>query len=118
MTNVLSDNVTVINGTNNTVTATVAAQSEPTAVAVDPVTNSVYVANLNNNCDSSGACGNSVTVINGATNAVTATLPTDTEPYSVAINPVTGKVYIANIMGDDVTVVDAVSYTHLRPARP
>jgi YVTN family beta-propeller protein len=66
----------------------------------------VYVANLNNNCDSSGACGNSVTVINGATNAVTATLPTDIEPYSIAINPVTARVYVANILGDDVTVLD------------
>ena len=39
-----SDSVTVINGTNNS-TTTVAAGTDPYAVAVNPITNKIYVAN-------------------------------------------------------------------------
>ena len=61
-----SDNVTVIDGATNA-TTTVAAGS-PRAVAVNPVTNKIYVANQNSN---------NVTVIDGATNA-TATVAAGT----------------------------------------
>ena len=53
--------MTVIDGATNT-TTTVAAGSRPDAVAVNPVTNKIYVAN-------SGS--NNVTVIDGATNTTT-----------------------------------------------
>ena len=42
----LAASVTVIDGTNNS-TTTVAAGSGPIAVAVNPVTNKIYVANDN-----------------------------------------------------------------------
>ena len=56
-----SANVTVIDGATNT-TATVAAGTHPYAVAVNPVTNKIYVANY-------GSAN--VTVIDGATNGTT-----------------------------------------------
>jgi len=62
-----------------TVTTTVAAGAQPYAVAVNPVTNKIYVANTNSN---------NVTVIGGASNAVT-TVAAGTKPYAVAVNPVT-----------------------------
>ena len=55
-----SNNVTVIDGATNA-TTTVAAGT-PYAVAVNPVTNKIYVANTG---------GSNVTVIDGATNATT-----------------------------------------------
>ena len=51
----------------------------------------------------------------------TATLTADTTPIAIAVNPVTNMIYVANLGGGDVTVIDgatnavvnAVSYTHL-----
>ena len=55
-------------------------------MAVNPVTNKIYVANIDSN---------NVTVIDGATNATT-TVRRDPAPYAVAVNPVTNKIYVAN----------------------
>jgi len=83
--------VTVIDGATNA-TATVIDPNAhgPCAIAVNPATNKIYVANdLSSN----------VTVIDGATNATT----TVTDPnasrlaaYALAVNPVSNKVYVAN----------------------
>ncbi len=77
--------MTVIDGATNA-TTTVAAGTSPFSVAVNPVTNKIYVANYGSN---------NVTVIDGATNATT-TVAAGTHPYSVAVNPVTNKIYVAN----------------------
>ena len=61
--------MTVIDGATNA-TTTVAVGTDPLAVAVNPVTNKIYVAN-----DGS----NNVTVIDGATNTTT-TVPPGTTP--------------------------------------
>ena len=83
-----------------TVTATVAAGTNPQAVAVNPVTNKIYVANG----------GNSVTVIDGATNATTTvTDPNASSPYAVAVNPVTNQIYVANNGSNNVTVIDGAT---------
>jgi len=66
-------------------------------VAVNPVTNKVYVANWTSN---------NVTVIDGATN-VTTTVAAGMQPHAVAVNPVTNKVYIANNGSANVTVMTA-----------
>lgn len=78
------------------VIATVPAGDGPRAVAVNPVTNRVYIAN-----DSS----NNVTVIDGATNDTTTVFAGDM-PYAAAVNPVTNRVYVANRGSDNVTVID------------
>src|SRR2546430_275268 len=84
-----------------TATATVAAGANPYAVAVNPVTNKIYVANFN---------GNDVTVIDGATNS-TGTVPAGPHPYAVAVNAVTNKVYVANERDSSVTVIDGATNT-------
>jgi len=68
----------------------------PRAVAVNPTTNEIYIANKNSN---------NVTVIDGATNS-TFSLPTGAAPGAVAVNPVSNKVYVANMNGATVTVID------------
>ena len=60
--------------------------SQPFAVAVNPVTNKIYVANRGQN---------TVTVIDGATNT-TRTVIVGIQPVALAVNPVTNKVYVAN----------------------
>src|ERR1700722_10885869 len=59
------------------VTATLAAGTNPRSVAVNPVTNKIYVANQNSA---------SVTVIDGASNTER-TVAAGTNPYAVAVNP-------------------------------
>ena len=77
--------MTVIDGATNS-TTTVSVGTDPYAVAVNPVTNKIYVANNRSN---------NVTVIDGATNSTT-TVSVGTGPVSVAVNPVTNKIYVAN----------------------
>ena len=63
-------------------TTTVTVGNTPYAVAVNPVTNKIYVANY-------GSA--SVTVIDGATNDTT-TVAAGTNPYSAAVNSLTNKI--------------------------
>ncbi len=90
-----------------TVTATVPVGTSPVAVAVNSVTNKIYVAN-------SGS--KNVTVIDGATNS-TSTVAAGLRPVGIAVNPVTNKIYVTN-SGDwlrnirgDVTVIDGATNT-------
>ena len=58
---------------------------------MNPVTNRIYVANLNPSSDFSSV----VTVINGADNTFTSLSdPNAATPYAVAVNPVTNKIYV------------------------
>lgn len=90
--------VTIIDGATN-VTSAVLAGSGPEAVAVNPVTNKIYVAN--------GDSG-TVTVIDGATNATT-TVGAGSGPTALAVNPVTNKIYVANRGSNNVTVIDGAT---------
>lgn len=74
----------------------VAVGANPQAVAVNTVTNKIYVAN-------SGS--NTVTVIDGATNATT-TVNVGTFPIALAVNETTNKIYVANQQSGNVTVID------------
>jgi YVTN family beta-propeller protein len=90
-----------------TVVATVPAGSAPFSVAVNPVTNKTYVANVDSN---------NVTVIDGATLS-TSTVAVGNTPSPLVVNSVTNKIYVVNSCGNDpqcgsggtVTVIDGVS---------
>ena len=79
--------------TNNT--TTVAVGSSPGAVAVNSVTNQIYVANNGSN---------TVTVIDGATNNTT-TVAVGNGPDTVAVNTNTNQIYVANLGSGNVTVI-------------
>ena len=79
--------VTVIDGTSNTVIKTVAVGITPFDVALNPVTNKIYIPNVGSN---------NVTVIDGRINYVTKQSPWDKIPYFLVVNPVTNKVYVPN----------------------
>ena len=85
----------VIDGTTNA-TSTINAGTYPYAVAVNPATNKIYVAN-----DGS----NDVTVIDGASGLTTA-VAVGTSPRSIEVNTVTNKIYVANSGSSNVTVID------------
>ncbi|WP_440945625.1 PKD domain-containing protein [Methanosarcina sp. T3] len=52
---------------------------------------------------------NSISVIDTATNKVTATIPVGANPVGVAINPNGTKVYVANDHSNDVSVIDTAT---------
>jgi YVTN family beta-propeller protein len=83
-----------------TVTATISVENDPVAVAVNPVTNTIYVANQNSE---------SVTVIDGSTNNITTTVTVGGEPAAIAVDAVTNQVYVVNTQSDTVTVIDGVT---------
>jgi YVTN family beta-propeller protein len=70
--------------------------TRPLGVAVNPVTNTAYVANF---------FGNTVSVISGRTGTVTVTIPVGTGPAGVAVNPVTNTAYVANFFDNTVSVI-------------
>lgn len=74
----------------------------PEGVAVDAVTNTIYVAN-------SG--GDSVSVVNGVTDKVTKTikLPKGAAPSGVAVDPVTDKIYVVEPGIADVQVINGAT---------
>jgi hypothetical protein len=90
--NFLSTNMTVIAGASNTASTLAIA---PGGIAVNSMTNTIYVDNLNN----------SVTVIDGNANTTT-TLAVGNGPAGIAVNTVTNKVYVANSVSNNVTVIN------------
>ncbi|MBE2234178.1 MAG: YncE family protein, partial [Anaerolinea sp.] len=73
-----------------------------TGIAVNPTTGHVFVAN---------SAQNSVTVIDGPTLAVLATVAVGHDPGMIGVNPATNRVYIAN-RGDD--AVQVIGDTFMR----
>lgn len=74
--------------------------SNPVAVAVNPVTNRVYVANNG---------GGSVSVLDGNSDAVLATLNVGKTPYVLAVNEATNKIYLSNTFSNLISVIDGVT---------
>jgi YVTN family beta-propeller protein len=64
-------------------------------VATDATTHTIYVANN---------YGGTISVIDGGTNTVTATIPVGFSPYDVGVNPTTNLIYVANTGSNTVPV--------------
>ena len=85
--------VTIINGATDA-TASAAVGGDPTGLALDPLTNLVYTSNqVGTGSAPSGSPGATISVINGASNAVQATLTIPGVDGLLAVNPVTNTVY-------------------------
>jgi YVTN family beta-propeller protein len=82
--------------------ASVRVGHEPDALAIDEATDRIYAVN---------AGGGSVSVIDGATNAVIATVPTDKRPYTIAVDSRLNRVYVSNTFSNLLTVIDGATNT-------
>ncbi len=82
------------------VLTTVATHTLPRAIAIDSVTNKIYVAD-----------DSFVTVIDGATNSTTILSAGigRSSNSSIVVNPVTNMVYVANKNGNSVTVINGAT---------
>ncbi|NVN97702.1 MAG: choice-of-anchor D domain-containing protein, partial [Geobacteraceae bacterium] len=70
----------------------------PSAIAVNPITNRIYIAHYGSN---------NVTVINGATDTVIGSgITVGTSPMAIAVNTETNKIYVANNVSGTVSVID------------
>ncbi|HEY6347720.1 MAG TPA: YncE family protein [Bryobacteraceae bacterium] len=96
-----SDNVSVIDTSNNTVIATVMVGTQPQGIAVTPDGASVYVAN----------CGGDVWVIDTASNKVATKFLAGACPTGVAITPDGTRAYVTLDNANSVAVIDTSSNT-------
>ena len=117
----VNETVTAIDGTTlSTVTLSVGFDQfsfQPNAVAVNPLTNKIYViapCGTDPSCNSNGT----VTVIGGTTNLILATITVGFLPEAVAVNRVTNEIYVANWGSNNVTVIDGVNNVVIPPAVP
>jgi YVTN family beta-propeller protein len=100
--------VSVINTTNNTVTTVNLGQNTyPNGVVVTPDGTKVYVVNQGD----SDTKPETVSVIDTATNNVTANVSVGPTPEGVAVTPDGSKVYVANNANATVSVIDTGTNT-------
>ena len=97
-----SNNVSVIDGATDTVTANVPVGSNPMGVAVDNVSDTIYVTN---------AGSDNVSVIDGATDTVTANVPVGSYPTGVGVDRTTDTIYVANRNSNTVSVINGTTNT-------
>jgi YVTN family beta-propeller protein len=91
--------VTVIDGESNSTTVVPAGQY-PSALAVNPETNQIYVVN---------AGDGTVTAIDGATNS-TQTIAVGSSPGLVAVDPDIDKIYVTNDLANgSLTTIDGAT---------
>jgi len=79
-----------------------AVGAAPVSIAVNPTNGRVYVAN---------AGDGTLTILDGQSDAVVATVSIGSHPYSVALDAGTGKVYVTHTFGDQLTILDGATNT-------
>jgi YVTN family beta-propeller protein len=111
----ISDSLVVIDGKSDTVISTISIPPVGQSVAVDLVRNLVYVGGTY--FDVNGIEQSKVAVINGRTNKVLTVVPISTTEglgiEGLAVNSLTGNVYVSNA-SDDVVVVIAAEGEKIR----
>jgi YVTN family beta-propeller protein len=88
---------------NSSVVATIPVGLSPAGIGVNTVTNHIYVANRN---------ANTVSVIDGTTQQVIATIPVGTRPsLQIGVNAATNRIYVPNNGGNSLAVIDGATHT-------
>ncbi len=117
VTNRCSDTISLIDvNTLAMVGAPIPVRTYPTAVAVDELRNLAVVVNNGNNAGCPGPAGTpSLSIVDLAAGAVTATITTNISaaPFSVAVNPLTG---MALVVYQNSTHADLLDLTLVPPA--
>lgn len=79
----------------------IATGAIPCAVAINPKTHTVYVANYGND---------SVTIISGRTHTAVAKVSVGAHPQALAIDPTANLIYVANAHSNNVTIIDGKNH--------
>ena len=103
----LTVSLAVIDGSTNTVTATIPLTTGAYYPAVNYFTNRIYVTGCNNQV-SPTAC--TVTVVDGNSDTVVTTIPVTSTLgrglTGITVNPLTGLVYVANASDKKISIID------------
>jgi len=102
VTNLASNNVSVINEHSNTVVATISVGTSPRYVAYDSANGELFVTN---------ALSNNASVISDSNNTVVATVPMGVWPEGVAYDSGQGEVFITNENSGTVSIIAVPSVT-------
>ena len=102
VTNRVTNDVSVIDTSTNTVTATIAVGDLPLGVAFSPDGTKAYVPNF---------IDNTVSVINTSDNTVAATIAVGNRPWDVAVSPDGTTAYVANYSPSTVSVINTSTNT-------
>ena len=94
---------------NSSGTISPSSASLPYAIAVNPTTNIIFVAN---NYTST------VSIINGSTNTLLTTAPTGANPVAIVVDPVNNLIYTANSGGENLTIIDGSTINIATPGPP
>lgn len=71
--------------------------ADPWDITVNPATNVIYIANL---------FSNTISVLDGSTDRILATIESSRSPSTVSVNPTTERLYVANSGSNTVSVFD------------
>lgn len=102
--NYLSNNVAVIDGDANLVTASIEVGTCPVEIAVDSSANKAYVVN---------SVEGSISVIDCITDSVVGDLNVEGWASHVALNPDLKRLYVAHKFGGEISVIDVQNMTEV-----
>ncbi len=102
VTNMGAGTLSVIDGGNNSVIATIPVGVSPSGLWVNTATNTIYIANQGSN---------NLTVLDGNTNAIKATIPVGTLPVAVTGSAAANTVYAVNQGSNTVSIIDGATDT-------
>jgi YVTN family beta-propeller protein len=102
VTSAVSDIVSVIDTSNNSIIYTIDVGNNPTGIAINTEGTRVYVTNYDDG---------TVSVINTSSHEVVATVPVGSRPNKVAVNPNGTRVYVVNNdgKGNGIQVIDTTT---------
>ena len=106
VTNWESDNISVIQTSNNTVMEIISTDTGPIGLAFTPDHEHVYVTNYG-----MATCNNKVTVIQTSDNTILTTITVGNCPAQIAITPDGEFGYVANYFSDSFSVIEISSNT-------
>jgi YVTN family beta-propeller protein len=96
--------VSVINGTTNTIVATIYIDKNPQAIAYNPANGLFYVANT---------YSNTLSIINGTSNSLIGSIPVGDvpgkSPTGIAVNSINNTVYVTNMGSNTVSVINGTT---------
>src|SRR5919107_1662543 len=94
----------VLNGTTNTIVATIPVGKNPQAIAYNPANGLLYVAN---------ALSDTLSIINGTSNSLIGSIPLGDypgkSPTGIAVNPINNTIYVTNMGSNTVSVINGTS---------
>ena len=102
VTDIVTNNVTIISGTTNTVVGSVKVQTDSGGGAFDPINRDVYITN-------SGS--NTVSVINDSSNTVVTTVIVGLNPGRAVFDSINQNIYVSDYAQASVSVIDGRTNT-------